>query len=101
MKMLRWLRWLLMTFGLSIALVQPALAELQPIVTRDLHHDISPRVLDLKPGRLEGSYVDEEAEAVRPAIPDMPNPSLADPSQQTEQGTLLPIGVWYNFDGLG
>jgi hypothetical protein len=101
MKVLRFVRPQLMTFGLSVALVQPALAQLEAIVTRELHHDLSPRVRDLKPGPAEGSDFEAEEEALRPALPDLPNPLLADPAQQNAQGMPLPVSVNLNFDGLG
>src|SRR5215831_7114057 len=94
------LRSPLLVIGLSLAGVQPAIAQLKPIVTSDVKHGISPPLRDLQPGLAEGLEFDREM--LRPILPpETPNEPQADPAEQTIQGKQLPLIVGQGFDGLG
>lgn len=85
---------------LSLAFIQSAVAQLEPIVTSDFRHDISPPIRDLGPGLVDGADFDDEY--LEPAAPSFaPDQSQADPVEQTAQGSPLPLTVNLNFDGLG
>jgi len=91
------LRSALLVIGLSLASVQPAIA--QPIVMSDVKHGVSPPLRDLRRGLDERAEFEEEMPPNLP--PPTPNEPQADPAEQTIQGKQLPITVGQGFDGLG
>src|SRR6266851_5616634 len=86
--------------GLSLVCAQSANAPLDPIVTSDLHHDLSPALKNLRP-RPDQPF-DLEAETLEPVEPALtPNEPQADPVEQRTQGSPLPLTVNLSFEGLG
>jgi len=92
------LRSPLLVIGLCLASVQPAIAQLKPIVMSDVKHDISPSMKEWRPGPEKPNFEEETLEPVRPLIPNEPR---EDPAEQRMQGKPLPLTVGQGFDGLG
>jgi hypothetical protein len=92
------LRPKLFVVGLSLAFVQPAIAQLKPIVTSDVKHGISPALRDLQPGPVP-NFVEKTLEPILP--PATPYEPQVDPAEQRVQGKPLPLTVNLGFDGLG
>jgi len=92
------LRSSLLVVGLSLASVQPAIAQLKPIVMSDVKHDISPSMKDWRPGPERPDF---EEEMLEPVLLATPNEPQVDPAEQRIHGQPLPLTVNLGFDGLG
>ncbi len=93
------LRPALLVVGLSLVSIEPAIAQLKPIVSSDVKHDISPSMKDWRPGPERPNFEEKTLEPVLP--PPTPNEPQEDPAEQRIQGKPLPLTVNLGFDGLG